>query len=54
MPTVEADLPGGRVASCRRRKGSWPLSSNGQVTLENGKLTGRLPGVMLRGPGTAR
>jgi len=24
---------------------------NGEVTLENGKATGRLPGVLLRGPG---
>lgn len=24
---------------------------NGEVTLENGKPTGRLPGALLRGPG---
>jgi N-acyl-D-aspartate/D-glutamate deacylase len=27
---------------------------NGEVTLESGQPTGRLPGALLRGPGAAR
>jgi N-acyl-D-aspartate/D-glutamate deacylase len=54
MPTVEADLPGGARRLVQKAEGIAATIVNGQVTLENGKPTGRLPGALLRGPGAAR
>ena len=54
----DADGRGGSARRARRlvqkAEGVVATIVNGQVTLENGKPTGRLPGVLLRGPGTAR
>ncbi len=54
MPTVEADLPGGARRLVQKAEGIAATIVNGEVTLENGKSTGRLPGALLRGPGAAR
>jgi N-acyl-D-aspartate/D-glutamate deacylase len=54
MPTVEADLPSGARRLVQKAEGIAATIVSGQVTLENGKPTGRLPGVLLRRPGTAR
>jgi N-acyl-D-aspartate/D-glutamate deacylase len=54
MPTVEADLPGGARRLVQKAEGIAATIVNGEVTLENGKPTGRLPGALLRGPGAAR
>jgi len=54
MPTVEADLPGGARRLVQKAEGISATIVNGEVTLENGKPTGRLPGALLRGPGAAR
>lgn len=54
MPTVEADLPGGARRLVQKAEGIAATIVNGVVTLENGRSTGRLPGVLLRGAGTAR
>ena len=54
MPTVEADLPGGARRLVQKAEGISATIVNGEVTLENGKPTGRLPGALLRGPGVAR
>jgi len=54
MPTVESDLPGGARRLVQKAEGIAATIVNGEVTLENGRATGRLPGVLLRGPGEAR
>jgi N-acyl-D-amino-acid deacylase len=54
MPTVEADLPGGARRLVQKAEGIAATIVNGEVTLENGKPTGRLPGALLRGPGAPR
>ena len=54
MPTVEADLPGGAHRLVQKAEGIAATIVNGEVTLENGKSTGRLPGALLRGPGAVR
>jgi N-acyl-D-aspartate/D-glutamate deacylase len=54
MPTVETDLPGGARRLVQKAEGIAATMVNGEVTLENGKPTGRLPGVLLRGPGAGR
>ncbi len=54
MPTVEADLPGGARRLVQKAEGIAATIVNGEVTLENGQPTGRLPGALLRGPGAAR
>ena len=54
MPTVEADLPGGARRLVQKAEGIAATIVNGEVTLENGEPTGRLPGALLRGPGAAR
>jgi len=51
MPTVEADLPGGARRLVQKAEGIAATIVNGEVTLEHGKPTGRLPGALLRGPG---
>ncbi len=53
MPTVESDLPGGARRLVQKAEGIAATIVNGEVTLENGAPTGRLPGVLLRGPGAA-
>jgi N-acyl-D-amino-acid deacylase len=54
MPTVETDLPGGARRLVQKAEGITATIVNGEVTLENGQPTGRLPGALLRGPGTKR
>jgi N-acyl-D-amino-acid deacylase len=54
MPTVETDLPGGARRLVQKAEGIAATIVNGELTLENGQPTGRLPGVLLRGPGTTR
>src|SRR5262249_52164215 len=54
MPTVETDLPGGARRLVQKAEGIAATIVNGEVTLENGRPTGRLPGALLRGPGAAR
>ena len=54
MPTVETDLPGGARRLVQKAHGIAATVVNGEVTLENGRPTGRLPGSLLRGPGTER
>jgi len=54
MPTVEADLPGGARRLVQKAEGIAATIVNGEVTLENGQPTGRLPGALLRGPAAAR
>ena len=51
MPTVETDLPGGARRLVQKAEGIVATVVNGEVTLENGKTTGRVPGRLLRGPG---
>ena len=51
MPSVETDLPGGARRLVQKAEGIAAVVVNGQVTLENGKATGRVPGTLLRGPG---
>jgi len=51
MPTVETDLPGGARRLVQKAEGIAATVVNGQVTLEHGKPTGRVPGRLLRGPG---
>jgi N-acyl-D-amino-acid deacylase len=50
MPTVETDLPGGARRLVQKAEGIAAVVVNGQVTLENGKSTGRTPGALVRGP----
>ena len=54
MPTVEADLPGGARRLVQKAEGIAATIVNGEVTLENGTPTGRLPGALLRGPAATR
>ena len=54
MPTVETDLPGGARRLVQKAEGIAATVVNGEVTLEHGQATGRVPGRLLRGPGTAR
>jgi N-acyl-D-aspartate/D-glutamate deacylase len=51
MPTVETDLPGGARRLVQKAEGIAAVVVNGQVTLDNGRSTGCLPGQVLRGPG---
>jgi N-acyl-D-aspartate/D-glutamate deacylase len=51
MPTVETDLPGGARRLVQKAEGIAAVVVNGEVTLEHGSTTGRVPGVLLRGPG---
>ena len=51
MPTVETDLPGGARRLVQKAENIAATIVNGEVTLENGKATGRMPGALLRGPG---
>src|SRR4030095_3034792 len=51
MPTVETDLPGGARRLVQKAEGVAAVVVNGEVTLEHGNTTGRVPGVLLRGPG---
>jgi len=51
MPTVETDLPGGARRLVQKAEGIAATVVNGEVTLENGQATGRVPGRLLRGPG---
>jgi N-acyl-D-aspartate/D-glutamate deacylase len=51
MPTVETDLPGGARRLVQKAEGISAVVVNGEVTLEHGSTTGRVPGVLLRGPG---
>jgi N-acyl-D-aspartate/D-glutamate deacylase len=51
MPTVETDLPGGARRLVQKAEGIAATVVNGEVTLEHGKSTGRVPGRLLRGPG---
>jgi N-acyl-D-aspartate/D-glutamate deacylase len=45
-----ADLPGGGVQVKREAVGIDHVIVNGTVLLENGQLTGALPGQIIRGP----
>ena len=51
MPSVETDLPGGARRLVQKAEGIAAVVVNGQVTLEHGNPTGRVPGTLLRGPG---
>jgi N-acyl-D-aspartate/D-glutamate deacylase len=51
MPTVENDLPGGARRLVQKAEGIAATIVNGEVTLEDGKSTGRVPGVLVRGSG---
>jgi N-acyl-D-aspartate/D-glutamate deacylase len=51
MPTVETDLPGGARRLVQKAEGIVATIVNGEVTLEDGKSTGRVPGMLVRGPG---
>ena len=51
MPSVETDLPGGARRLVQKAEGIAAVVVNGQVTLENGDATGRMPGALLRGRG---
>jgi N-acyl-D-aspartate/D-glutamate deacylase len=51
MPTVQTDLPGGARRLVQKAEGIAATIVNGEVTLEDGKPTGRVPGRLLRGPG---
>ena len=54
MPTVETDLPGGARRLVQKAEGIAATVVNGEITLENAKTTGRVPGRLLRGPGARR
>ena len=54
MPTVETDLPGGARRLVQKAEGIAATIVNGEVTLEDGKPTGRVPGRLLRGTGARR
>ena len=54
LPTVQTDLPGGARRLVQKAEGIAATIVNGQVTLEDGKATGSVPGQLLRGPGAAR
>jgi N-acyl-D-amino-acid deacylase len=51
MPTVDTDLPGGARRLVQKAEGIAATIVNGEVTLEHGQATGRVPGRLLRGPG---
>jgi N-acyl-D-amino-acid deacylase len=51
MPTVETDLPGGARRLVQKAEGIVATIVNGEVTLEDGQSTGRVPGVLVRGSG---
>jgi N-acyl-D-aspartate/D-glutamate deacylase len=51
MPTVETDLPGGARRLVQKAEGIAATVVNGEVTLEDGKSTGKVPGRLLRGRG---
>src|SRR5437899_4729800 len=51
MPTVESDVQGGARRLVQKAAGIAAVVLHGQVTLEDGKATGRVPGTLLRGPG---
>ena len=51
MPTVQTDLPGGARRLVQKAEGIAATVVNGEVTLEHGQATGRVPGRLLRGPG---
>jgi N-acyl-D-amino-acid deacylase len=51
MPAVETDLPGGARRLVQKAEGIVAVVVNGQLTLENGRSTGHMPGELLRGPG---
>jgi N-acyl-D-aspartate/D-glutamate deacylase len=51
MPTVETDLPGGARRLVQKAEGIAAIVVNGQVTIEKGEATGRVPGTLVRGPG---
>jgi N-acyl-D-aspartate/D-glutamate deacylase len=53
MPTVETDLPGGARRLVQKAEGIDAVIVNGEVTLEHGQTTGRVPGRLLRGPGAS-
>src|SRR5262249_15671575 len=44
MPTVQTDLPGGARRLVQKAEGIAATIVNGQVTLEDGKSTGAVPG----------
>ena len=50
MPSVETDLPGGARRLVQKAEGIAAVVVNGEVTLEHGNTTGRVPGMLLRGP----
>jgi N-acyl-D-aspartate/D-glutamate deacylase len=51
MPTVETDLPGGARRLVQKAEGISAVVVNGQVTIEDGEATGRVPGTLVRGAG---
>src|SRR2546428_10608405 len=51
MPSGETGLPGWARRPLPKGGGVAAVVVNGQVTLENGDATGRMPGALLRGPG---
>ena len=51
MPTVETDLPGGARRLVQKAEGISAIVVNGEVTIEKGEATGRVPGTLVRGPG---
>ena len=51
MPSVETDLPGGARRLVQKAEGIAAVVVNGRVTLEHGRATGQVPGMLLRGPG---
>jgi N-acyl-D-aspartate/D-glutamate deacylase len=51
MPTVETDLPGGARRLVQKAEGIAATVVNGEVALEHGQPTGRVPGRLLRGAG---
>jgi N-acyl-D-aspartate/D-glutamate deacylase len=50
MPEVAHDLPAGARRLVQRARGIAATIVNGEVVLRDGKPTGALPGVLLRGP----
>jgi N-acyl-D-amino-acid deacylase len=50
MPTVAKDLPAGSRRLVQKAEGIAATIVNGEVTLENGKPTGKHAGQMLKGP----
>jgi len=51
MPSIETDLPGGARRLVQKAEGIAAVVVNGRVTLEHGRATGQVPGMLLRGPG---